>query len=253
MQALCAMLRARRRDPALAGLVFLALTACISEWAQACNATRLSEQSEAKRRGGAAATAAAAAPARGWGWRACPPAAADMVVAARETAAATMLQSVPARDRPPGIATAAMFRRAPPRFLPHHGGMHGHLLGGGGAGGGGGGGGGGKGKDAVDATVTPRGKLCLGIRESIKAGLVWAEAVPLYRSRTAGDGLDGRDGRGGWSSTGAARHANAAVGVEEQQAALPSTAADVSCSPVMAEAVERLCRWALFALNCTLI
>lgn len=223
MQALCAMLRARRRDPALAGLVFLALTACIGEWAQACDAhatAGLPEQNEEKRCAAAPTTATA----RGWGWRACPPAATDMVVVARETA---MLQSVPPRDKPPGAA--AMFRRAPARFLPQHGGMlHGHLHGGGGA----------KGKDAgVEATATPRGKLYLGIREAIKAGLVWAEAVPLYRCRTTAEGLDG-DGRGSSSIGGR----DGAVGAAGEHAAAPS-AADVSCSPVMAEAVGRLCRW----------
>lgn len=225
MQALCAMLRARRRDPALAGLVFLALTACIGEWAQACDAhttAGLPEQSEEKR-SGATAPATATATARGWGWRACPPAATDMVVVARETAT---LQSVPPRDKPPGAA--AMFRRAPARFLPQHGGMlHGHLLGGGGA----------KGKDAGgEATATPRGKLCLGIRESIKAGLVWAEAVPLYRCRTAAEGLDG-DGRGSSSIGGR----DGAVGAAAEHAGA-SSAADMPCSPVMAEAVGRLCR-----------
>lgn len=223
MQALCAMLRARRRDPALAGLVFLALTACIDEWAQACDAhatAGLPEQAEEKRCTAAPTTATA----RGWGWRACPPAATDMVVVARETAT---LQSVPPRDKSPG--TAAMFRRAPARFLPQHGGMlHGHLLGGGGA----------KGKDAgVEATATPRGKLCLGIRESIKAGLVWAEAVPLYRRRTTAEGLDG-DERGPSSISGR----DSAVGAVGEHAEATS-AADASCSPVMAEAVGRLCRW----------
>lgn len=218
MQALCAMLRARRRDPALAGLVFLALTACIGEWAQACDAytTGLPEKPEEKR---------CTAPARGWGWRACPPAATDMAVVPRETASLQSVQSVPPRDKPPGAA--AMFRRAPARFLPHHGGMlDGHLLGGGA-----------KGKDAGgEVTATPRGKLCLGIRESIKAGLVWAEAVPLYRCRTT-EALDG-DGRGSSSIGGR----DTAVGAAEEHAAA-SSAADMSCSPVMAEAVGRLCRW----------
>lgn len=226
MQALCAMLRARRRDPALAGLVFLALTACIGEWAQACDAnpTGLLPEQQPEEKRCAAAAAAAAAPARGWGWRACPPAATDMVVVARETTAT--LKSVPPRDKPPGAA--AMFRRAPARALPQYGGgmLHGHFLGGGA-----------KGKDVGgEVTATPRGKLCLGIRESIKAGLVWAEAVPLYRCRAA-EGLDG-DGRGSSSLGGR----GSAVGAGEEHAAAASSAADVSCSAVMAEAVERLCK-----------
>lgn len=62
----------------------------------------------------------------------------------------------------------------------------------------------------------------LGIRESLKAGLVWAESVPLYKAPAGG--MDG-DRRGS-----AGDQATAAAATEE-----------TSFSPAMAQAVVRLC------------
>lgn len=218
MQALCAILRARRRDPTLAGLVFLALEACIEEWANACNPVGLPS-----------APLGGAGGARG-GWGNDPGAPVGKAALVEVTAAASTLSLVAERDSVlPASTLSAPLRR--------------DIVGTS------------EGAKKLSATaVASKVKMHLGVRESLKAGLVWAEAVPLGRNRAA-IGAGGVSGDRRPSSLVDVGNNGASVGVGvgvgcgagELSTVTPAddgvaTAAETSFSVPMAEAVERLCR-----------
>eukprot|EP00752_Nemacystus_decipiens_P005218 g4737.t1 len=218
MQALCAMLRARRRDPTLAGLVFLALKACIIEWANACDAvggapSDLNQQQLAQREQTIVARG------RSWrGYSSSPGAFAETAAAAAAAGIASNTGAANPHPATAGITGAG--RNAASDHPNHQSDVVGSALSLVGVKGGQW-----ENKEAAELTSTPRGKMHLGIRESLKAGLVWAESVPLYKAPATG--MDG-DRRG---SAG-------------DQAAAAVAAGEVSFSPAMAQAVERLC-WLL--------
>ncbi|CAM9668975.1 unnamed protein product [Ectocarpus sp. 4 AP-2014] len=239
MQALCAMLRARRRDPNLAGLVFMALKACIIEWAHACDAIagasseqqRQQREQQQQQQQREQQNSFGAMVARGRGWRGgstSGPGDGKETAAAPGTAPAAkpqfsssprgeQLSETTTIDTAAAVAAAAGNNAAPDRSS-HKGAAASAAITSIAA----------KGirrdgKDTAELTVTPRGKMHLGIREVLKAGLVWAEAVPLFRAPEAGMNSNRRLANG------------------EQAAAAAAAAGDVSFSPAMAQAVERLC------------
>ncbi|CAM9876303.1 unnamed protein product, partial [Ectocarpus sp. 12 AP-2014] len=235
MQALCAMLRARRRDPNLAGLVFMALKACIVEWAHACDAIggasseqqrqQREQQQQQQRQQREQQNSFGAMVARGRGWRG---GSTSGPWGGKETAAApgaapaakSQSSSSPRGEQLSETTTiAAAGNNASPDRSSHKGAAASAAI---------------TsiarirrdGRDTAELSVTPRGKMHLGIREVLKAGLVWAEAVPLFRAPEAGMNSNRR----------------LASGEQAAAAAAASVTGDVSFSPAMAQAVERLCR-----------
>lgn len=230
MQALCAMLRARRRDPTLAGLVFLALKACITEWGYACDAMggvpdeqRRHQQYQRELQQREEQQSFGAIVARGRGWNgpgstlggavetkattnvtaaATPPPNSSASAYQALGANATVAGGAPSA----GAATGQSEASAAFRFVGTQGAYR-------------------ETRDASELMATPRGKMHLGIRESLKAGLVWAEAVPLFRIPAAGP-----------------EGCRRGTGAEQAAAASNVGTGDVSFDPAMAQAVERLCR-----------
>lgn len=229
MQALCAMLRARRRDPALVGLVFLALEACIGEWSHACDSGWTSQQAVAKTR------------ARG-GWR-------PLQFTATVAGAAGVGTGISATKKEGGNDSPSSLSNLGEEFFmsssggstaggvsPQGGGVleqrrlaqaavvaHGRVCAG-------------PREKGASTTAEAREKMELGIRESLKASLVWAEAIPLGRSRAAAsDGSDHRRSNGGGGG--------AIIYQGSQVTATETAVPEVSLGPAMAEAVERLSRW----------
>lgn len=224
MQALCAMLRARRRDPTLAGLVFLALKACIVEWANACDAiggapNELQQQQQQREHLQQRGQQAIVARGRGWrGFSSGPGAFAETAAAAAAVAAGVGANPAATKPQPATMTVAGAGSNAASDHPNHQSAVAGSALSLVGV----------KGgqrdnKDSAELTSTPRGKMHLGIRESLKAGLVWAESVPLYKAPAPGVEGDRRGSAG-------------------DQAAAAVAAGGVSFSPAMAQAVERLCR-----------
>lgn len=218
MQALCAMLRARRRDIALAGLVFLALEACVSEWAQACD---VGPEKTGARVGGA-------------GWRPLHlgPAAAAAAAAAKVSTASSppsyAAQEYVTRLSSGAKAVALNFvskpERSPPLSERPTQGQGGRV-------------GAGPREKEVIAAAAARGKMQLGAREALKAGFVWAEAVPLGRSRPSADEADRRGAGPG------DRGAPSSASSQMSQATPAETATTgLTFNSAIAEAVSRLCR-----------
>lgn len=221
MQALCAILRARRRDLELAGLVFLALESCVSEWAQACDVG--SELTVPCGGGGgwrplylgpkAITTATSSASGKGAGGAAVSGGGAPCTVFSGATAVTAS-----------GLSTVSQHQRShPPVALAGAQGGRGVV---------------GPREKEMMAAAAARGKMQLGSRESLKAGLMWAEAVPLGRSRPAAvsDGADQRDTAPGSSGDGGPSSQLS------QGTTLEVVGGEVAFSAAMADAVERLCR-----------
>lgn len=212
MQALCAMLRARRRDPALAGLVFLALTACITEWSHACDMAGQLDQHQPSR---------SIIASRGGVWRGCSSGVVETVPFLRGN---TVSSSALHRYQPSATVASAVAAAAAgglERSSLH--GTVGKIFAGVNSNG------------STESTKSPpRAKMHLGIREALKAGLVWAEAIPLYRCRAMEDDRRGFGYGGGGED----------AGVEGSQS---PAAVEVSFNPAMAEAVERLCRYVFYS------
>lgn len=211
MQALVTMLRVRRQDPALAGLIFLALEACITEWVDTCDNTveqqpqHEQDQDQGQKLPSTPSTKSVAE-------RNLPE---DSVQRGEQTWEAAGLggegtndpQHLPAIDAP---------------TISCEGGID---------------------ITATEATVNAREKMHQEIRESLKAGLIWAEAVPLGTRRA----IEGGEGGSGASErciyiTNVGRHD---IPTEMEHA---SKLADLSFSPVVAEGVERLCRYMSLSL-----
>lgn len=231
MQALCAMLRAKRRDVALTGLVFLALEACVCEWAQACNIGPEKTNARGGRGDwrpvhlGPPTAAAAAAATVGAAEEAEAAAAKGNTVSSPPSNAAqdsgTRLSS---GAKAVGLNIFPKSERSPPRSERLVQGQGGRV-------------GAGPREKEVIAAATAKEKMKLGTREALKAGLVWAEAVPLGRPRPSGDGADRRGAgpgdRGGLSS--ASSHVS-------QTTAADTASTGLTFNSVVAESVSRLCR-----------
>lgn len=207
MQALITILRVRRQDPALAGLIFLALEACITEWVNACDNTAGKQPQQEQEQGQKSPSTPSA---KGVAERNLPE---DSVQGEEQTGSrgegTNDPHHLPAIDAP---------------TISCEGGVD---------------------ITATEASVTAREKMHQVIRESLKAGLVWAEAVPLGIRRTIEGGESGSGASERCiSMTSAGRHG---IPNEMEHA---SKLADLSFSPVVAGGVERLCRYTFFIFFC---
>lgn len=244
MQALCAMLRARRCDVVLTGLIFLGLEACVREWAQACDAG--SEQVGARSGGGGwrpsyLGTATTAAAVAGASAGAPSP---SMSVKGNTASSPVSLatQDSVARLSPRvndiGLNSVSKNERSPPRARRSV--VQGRTAGAGP-----------RQKEHI-AAAAARGKMQLGTREALKAGLVWAEAVPLGRStvsteggdrRGAGPGGSASGGVGGSGGVGNGDTAGSASLQASQTTAPECITTETPFNAPLAEAVVRLCRY----------
>lgn len=243
MQALCAMLRARRCDIALTGLIFLGLEACVREWAQACDAG--SEQVGARGGGGGwrpsylgtATTVAAIAGANAAATSSSISVKGNTASSPVSLAAQDSVARLSPRVKEMGLSSVSKNERSPPR--PKRSVVQGRTVGAGP-----------RQKEHI-AAAAARGKMQLGTREALKAGLVWAEAVPLGRSTLSTEGGDRRgtgpggsgSGSGGGSGGGGIGGAAGPASLQASQTPPPEcTTVDTPFSAPMAEAVMRLCR-----------
>lgn len=207
MQALITVLRVRRQDPALAGLIFLALEACITEWVNACDKTA-GKQPQQEQEQKSPSTSSAKG-------RAERDLSAGSLQRQEQTSEAAGSTGEGSNDPQHILVPDA------PAILSERG----------------------VDMTTTEAAVTARVKIHQEIRESLKAGLIWAEAVPLGIRRTIGGGEGGSGGsERRISMTGAGRHD---ISAEMEHT---SKLSNLSFSPVVAGAVERLCRYTYFYL-----
>lgn len=211
MQALCTMLRSRRCDPSLAALIFLALESCIGEWAQACEAGL---DRAAARSGGACRALQVSSVVTVEGGVAAPKGWEGGEQWLATSGAVTPAQKGALKPEPPFALAATVATRHVPT--------------------------GARGKEA-SAALAAREKMELGTKESLKASLVWAEAVALGRPRQAV--ADRGDRRGPRPSSSGFVSGGGAVQSQAHQTTSETKAPDASFSAVIAEAVERLTRY----------
>lgn len=210
MQALCAMLRARRRDPSLAALIFLALEACISEWAQACDT--MPEQLATRSGGRRSFQSSSAAKS----------AIRPTLTKGSENGQGWVVPSGPVEPESKGAS--ALEGSLPLATIVARGRVFT-----------------GRREKEISSVVSAREKMALGAKESLKAGLMWAEAIPLGRSKAAiPDRLDRRGLTTGLMGT---SNRTSIVYAHVHQTSSEPSIHDTSFTPAVSGAVECLMRY----------